>query len=307
MSTKGSEPNSLSRAIADLESVEKRLAELTGADADEHAAAQLLEGRTLVRAAVRSLALALPNPLELSAPPRADDTSGRRGKTKGKVAAKSAPQEHRAFPNASADAAKDAPSRSLLARLDAAMPEPTQPSSAAANSAMPAPSATKTITAEITAEDAVARLARLEAEIAGLTELPLGGSSPDDLPAIAAIPTAREPAKPRPSPTSPARPKAPVVSETTTDSEDAEDDDAEIEIVSAGGRKSAGGAQQARSASRIAPDTPPGREDEAQVDIVRRDTAVADTEPRAPDKLSARLPMPAGNSGQGTKWRLFRD
>jgi hypothetical protein len=309
LSTKGSEPSSLSRAIAELESVEKRLAELTGAATDEHAAAQIQEGRTLVRAAVRALALALPTPAEPSATPLTDDASGKRGKAKGKGATKPAMPEDRAIPNASADAGKDQSARSLLARLDAAVPEPAQPNTPLGTAIAEPAHATKPSIGDITAQDAAARLARLEAEIAGLTERPLGASSTDDLPSIIQTTPARESIKPGSSPASSVHLKTPVVSEPAADSEDAEGDDAEIEIVTAGERKRAGSTQQARSASRIVPAPPSSREEEAQVDIVRPHTATSGpaAEAQAPDKLSARLPMPSGKSGQGTKWRLFRD
>ncbi len=316
MSTKGSDPNSLARAISELELLEKRLAELIkDAAKTEDMAVPLQEGRTLLRAAIRSLAQALPAPHLAGA--SADEgaaVSNRRGKgkTDGHSGHAQAPVAAPARttsrgkgvskPVTATGSAenKPLPTRSLLARLDAVVPEPMPSPNANNGSATPAAPAAKVRTTEISADDAETRLARLEAEIAGLTEPP--PSQPKAVNARPVAPASRVPALDT-------YPMTARAFESVSDQEESDEDEAEIEIVTSHGRKSVDSPRAVKPASRLVRETPSIREEEAEVDIIQPRTTGTSPQPagqQASDKLSARLPMPAEKSGQGTKWRLFR-
>ncbi len=307
MSAKGTEQSSISRAIADLEAVDAALAKLassrSGNEASSAPGGPISETRALLRAAITKLA---------SAQPATDAaaTSKRRVKVKAigdaaapadaaKPAAKSGNRRKPTEPEVKA------PANSLLARLGAAAATATEPPAATApNPAPPTPeiaNTTPTADGGISAEDAVDRLARLEAEIESLTRPP----------AVAAAAAAPDPAKAaatesRSAPRTIARPPSAPLPEA-----EYEDDD-EVEITIVGGKSTPERRPFAseRQAPRILRHGGPTASDDADVEIVRPGEARRDAHTSGNAEEGLRIdptsPNAPAKGGAPSRWRLFR-
>lgn len=327
MSTRGPEPSSLGRAIADLEAIDKRLADLVATRSPDGISppGQIEEGRTLVRAAIRALALVhartADTPAETHAetvPDRGEDLGATkrrvkikaesqtapastlpptdthaRGRIKG--ASKTAPRGDNREVGLPTQAAASASERSLLARLGAAMPdtgdEPERP-------AAPTPVTVSETTTP--AQDTAARLARLEAEIAAMAE-----DTPQD--ATAEIPATPPQAANISSP--PTRGTkagvssiSPAIISDTSAEDDSDDDDTEIVIV--GGRTAA--ASPNTAGSRVLRESPVPSEEDAEVVIVQPEGTARTPIARSGTKSAARPTVAPGKPAAGSKWRLFR-
>ena len=317
MSTKGSESGSLSRAIAGLEAVDKQLTDLTERALDgASTAGPIRESSALVQAAIRTLSLAqqatavdeagtAKRRVKIKAEsqttqaqttqtlaPISTDSPGRSG-GRGKGAAKAAARGNDREPaTPQPTSAKDVPASSLLARLGAAVSESADLPPSAVPS-VPSARTAPTVETALSADDTAERLARLEAEIAGLTEAPLAGNSEKTSPAAQeepqelAVHTAALPAP---------------------DNGDVDDDDAEIFIVGANGAISDRNITPPRASPRVSHDMPTPGEDEAEVEIVQPGTGTekpAAEKPGAP-RLSARIAMTPVKPAIGSRWRLFR-
>lgn len=213
----------------------------------------------------------------------------------------------------------NAPSSSLLARLGAATPEPgtRHPATEEGNSTPATASARQADSPS--AHDADDRLARLEAEIDSLTNATTGGQRSKSV-------TADDPAAPATNAAAASTRRhsgvalsAPVSAYQSSDDDDGagdEEDDAEIVIVTdaANAAGLAGhGSSSARQGPRIARDSPPDSDADAEVEIVQPGTRPG-VRPRT-DGRDPRLTMTPGGDrsnaaaskpAASAKWRLFR-
>jgi hypothetical protein len=320
------DPNSLAQAIADLEAVDARLSATSAAHPSAEAgstdpAAAIGEGRRMIRAAIKLLSDAQ----------AADQPAGggkRRVKMKAAsenaepasaATAKSAPKAVRpAGKNArgeraaavgtgtGAEAARP-PVGSLLARLGAASngaaAPPAGPDSDTATAVAHAITRDPSI---ITAEDASARLARLEAEIASLTDASVSGTA-HGLARTAATPPSPAPVEAAPSAVAREATVGPA-NERESAGDVAEADDAEIVIVTRDGARAVpsepSGAEVSRQGRRIHLGDPAPGEEDAEVEIVQADADGKLRRPAAPER--AVRSVSTDTPGRAGRWRLFR-
>lgn len=317
VNAKGSEHRSLSQVIVELEAIDAGLAALP-------TSAPIAEARAQLRTAITTLS-AVQNPGDdtatgkrrvkikaasdtpAAAPAGAAQTPARSAASSKGTAKSGAKRGERAQPSPEMASTLTAPASSLLARLGAVAspaapqaPAPFAPTDQAPTSpSAPVPSAS--IEAKsISAEDAVSRLARLEAEIASLTE-----PSPGTL--------AKSPGKSRPAgaikPPSPAPSAAPDgaarASVPRPSADSIADNESEAEVVIVGSDTPTGGRAAAadRQTPRVYRDAPPSADDEdAEVEIVQPGV---ETRVRGGDG-QARSPAAGAKAAAPGRWRLFR-
>jgi hypothetical protein len=308
-------PLSVQRVIADLESVDKKLALASG---NAGGIAEIEDARALLRTAIGALA-------------RSTVAAGTQGKQRVKIKAESEVTE----PNASArpgtsakstassgkpatrgnrsqegarsarrpETAQTPPTGSLIARLGAAAAKTSSPpadaSPGSATDAAPQPGNARTSLGN-TAE----RLAQLEAEIADLTEAVTGKPERTTThePRIAAKP-ASAPRLAAPAPT-----HARKADEAGMGDDHGDDEDAEIAIIGPDGTPAEPTANAARHALRVFREVPPHFEEEAEVEIRGSGAAPSDartTEQAGAIRVSAPASASTGRVAPG-KWRIFR-
>jgi hypothetical protein len=311
VSSDGSDPVSLSQAVADLKAMDSRLAALIATypptePGRPDLGAPIRESRALVRAAIGLLAGAL---LSGETPDRMPGTAKRRVKIKAasdstasgapagaEAAVRSDPnapaepvkpaargggpaRNASAAASAAAAASAQAPPNSLLARLGAAATEPgARHPDAADGAGNPAP-APAPQPSHVSARAAAERLARLEAEIDSLTEATTtggdrSGSAATDAPGPPVAPasrTAQSQSPLRAAASASASEYRPGVDGAGADGED----DAEIVIVTSqtGARPARQGTLPVRQSPRIFSDpSASDDDDDAEVEIVQSGT-----------------------------------
>jgi hypothetical protein len=319
---KKSEQGGFSRAIADLEAVDAVLAKLVPsepADGTSNAAGDpVAEARELLRAAITKLE---------SAKPIADATAPgkRRVKVKaigdtsaaadtGKPVSKSGGRRKQPVPVAKPPAA------SLLARLGAAA-VPSEPETPAATADLSAPESSEAAPSAdhgISAEDAVNRLARLEAEIESLTRPPAQSVQAEANKFAAATRPPQHPAaatrtaqQSTPSITQSENGAAASTPRAPVPEVDYEDDDG-IEITIVGGKSNSNDHHLTpdRPAPRILRHAGATADDDADVEIVRPGAARRETDTTRKPEVSLRIDPTSPNApdkgSAPSRWRLFR-
>lgn len=314
------DPNSLSQAIADLEAVDVRLTAMAAAypaadSGGSGLAAPIQESRTLVRAAINMLSGALASEQVAGGAKRrvkikaASETISA-GETRTEVRGKSTAAATKSAGKGTARNGRGT-SAATPARTVKSETEPVKPmvgsllarlgtvSDAAPAEAQP-PAAKST---SISAEDAATRLARLEAEIASLTDTSAAGTSRDKPAALDGTPAANA-ASARVDPAKPAGPPP----STKMMEPDGDDDDAEIVIVTAGVAETGPpvpATDPARENPRVYRTAPPPADDDAEVEIVQHgaDGKLKRSEARPELKHT---PENAGKPSASGKWRFFR-
>lgn len=310
-------PGGVARIVADLETVDRKLARASG---DAGGIAEVEEARALLRAAIDALARpATPEAGEDAGAGKrrvkikaesevaaSDDTiradpPAKTGTSSPKAGARSGRSPEAARAGRRPQPSEKEPNGSLIARLGAATTESVVPTT---NAASPADVATpKPDKSSVSPGDTAERLAQLEAEIADLAE------------AVTATPAramARQAATATTSSTP--EPASTVKAEEPGIGSD-DEEDAEITIIGADGAPAEPTASAGRQSPRIFREGSQSFEEEAEVEIrgsgaaasaVSAVSGARGTPHTGAVRVSARTSVGASRGGALGKWRIFR-